>query len=158
MSGLLLFWDARLVTTSPWDIVCHQQNGYTEGVNKTISAKNIETTGDICCHLNLKVMILIISLLFIFWEVSLFHFFGLPHFVLPKFMWNSPAISAIFPFPGLVFKIGLAVLVFFLQGRFGSKYPAAIHSPNFLILVRSRAGPKTDFNTHDVNWVIPATS
>lgn len=103
MSGLLLFWDARLVTISPWDIVCHQQNGYKEGVNKMISAKNIETTGDICCHLNLKVMILIISLLFIFLRVSLFHFFGLPHFVLPKFMWNSPTISAISPISGSSF-------------------------------------------------------
>lgn len=66
MSGLLLFWDARLVTTSPWDIVCHQQNGYEEGVNKVISAKKIlKPRGDIRCHLNLKVVTLIISLYFL---------------------------------------------------------------------------------------------
>lgn len=48
MSGLLSFWDARLVTTSPWDMVRQQQNGYKGEINEVILAKDLEIREDLC--------------------------------------------------------------------------------------------------------------
>lgn len=100
MSGLLLFWYARLVTTCPWDTPCHKQNrcekGIT-GINKVISAKNLELQGDLCWY---KIMTLIISLLFICLGVTFPTLFSLPHSVFPR----SYGIQPLFlPFLGLIF-------------------------------------------------------
>lgn len=48
MSGLLSFWDARLVITSPWNIVHQQKNEYKEEINDVIPAKDLEIREDLC--------------------------------------------------------------------------------------------------------------
>lgn len=157
MSGLFLFWDARLVSTSSWGTVCLSPTKWTymkKELMRWFLQRILKSGRPLLIHNSHN------QDPYYFFTFgsggSLFQLFGLLHFVLSK----SCAIHLLFlPFLGLV--LNLLVNISFLPKSLRGRLCQGILLPFThltLTLVGRRAGSKTDDNTQGVLWVIPAAS